>query len=86
MTTHQSTTQKAAVAARNTFIQCLLAAAIFGAATGTLDVLDAGTFTWRTLAISATTGVLASVAAFLQHAYAAPYLRIRNASKPKRPQ
>lgn len=84
--TLKSTTTEATTAARNTVLQGLAAAAIFGASTGALEVLEAGDFTWRTVGIAVATGVLMSGLAFLQHAYAAPYLRIKRASKPRRRQ
>ncbi len=82
--TAEPTTKIAATAARNTILQGLAAAAIFGASTGALEALNAGDFTWRTVGTAVATGVLMSGLAFLQHAYAAPYLRIRRLAKPKR--
>ena len=71
------TPTKAPVAVRNTLLQGLLAAAIVGGASGALEVLNAGDFTWRTVATAAGTGVLMSALAYLQHAYAAPFLANR---------
>lgn len=71
------TPQEAPVAARNTIVQGLVAAAIVGASTGALEVLEAGDFTWRTVATATATATLMSVLSYLQHAYAAPYLRVR---------
>lgn len=73
----QTTTAVARERAQNTLLQGIAAAAIMGAATGALDVLHAGHFTWRAVGISTLTAALMSVLAYLQHAYAAPYLRIR---------
>lgn len=77
MSTPQTTTAVARVAARNTFLQGLLAAALIGACTGVLQATDAGDFTWATVGTGAATAALASIVAYLQHAYAAPYLAIR---------
>jgi hypothetical protein len=82
--TAKTTSQEGREAAKGTLVDGLIAAAIFGATTGALDVLNAGDFTWRTVGIAALTGGLMAVLAFLRHAYAAPYLRIRRLSKPKR--
>jgi hypothetical protein len=82
--TTKTTSQEGREAAKGTLIDGLVAAAIFGASTGALDVLNAGDFTWRTVGVAALTGGLMAVLAFLRHAYAAPYLRIRAMSKPKR--
>lgn len=71
------TPQDAPRAARNTLIQGLVAATVTGAITGGLEVLDAGDFTWRTVGITVASATLASLLAYVQHAYAAPYLRIR---------
>lgn len=84
--TVKTTTQQGREAATGTLVDGLVAAAVFGVSTGVLDVLNAGDFTWRTIAISGITGGLMAVCAFLRHTYAAPYLRIRRASKPRRPQ
>lgn len=70
-------TAKAKVAARNTLLQGLLAAIAIGLLTGALDALNAEDFTWRTVAIGAAVAAIASVTAYLQHAYAAPYLALR---------
>jgi hypothetical protein len=65
----------------DTLGQGLVAAAIVGASTGALEVLNAGDFTWRTVATAAGTAALMSVLAYLQHAYAAPYFAIRRSIK-----
>lgn len=82
--TIKSTSQAGREAATGTLIDGLIASAIFGASTGALDVLNAGDFTWRTVGVAALTGGIMAALAFLRHAYAAPYLRIRRLSKPKR--
>jgi hypothetical protein len=80
-----TTADKAREAARNTVLQGLATAAIFGASTGALQALNAGDFTWRTIGTAVATSTVMAVLAFFQHAYAAPYLRIRRASKPRPP-
>lgn len=80
-----TTADKAREAARNTVLQGLATAAIFGASTGALEVLNAGDFTWRTIGTAVATSTVMAILAFFQHAYAAPYLRIRRASKPRPP-
>lgn len=82
--TLNTTTSEGRQAAKGTLIDGLVAAAIFGVSTGVLDVLEAGDFTYRTLGVSVATSAVMAVLAYLRHAYAAPYLRIRRASKPRR--
>lgn len=72
-----TTTAVARERARNTLLQGLTAAVVIGAGSGALDVLHKGTFTWATVGTAALTGAISSVVAYMQHAYAAPYLRIR---------
>lgn len=72
----KSTTQKAHEATRNTIVQGLIAAVLMGGATGILDALNKGTFTWHNVEVAVITSVITSAVAYLQHAYVGPYYRI----------
>lgn len=67
---------KAKTATQNTIIQGLIAAVLMGAATGVLDALNKGTFSWHTIEIAVITSVITSGVAYLQHAYVGPYYNI----------
>lgn len=73
--------QYAKTAATNTLVQGIIASLILGAGTGILQALKLDHFTIGTLLTAVVTSAIASVVAYLHHAYAAPYLRVRRQAR-----